>query len=162
MRRNPVVPVDIGHVVLIARGIAAVGVAAIASTKEGAEGAASRVGDNSFVSTHVAELGSAAEDVHMAIDDGGAEVARYRLGGVKATGVELTDVCVLDEPGDVAGVVCTIGFADALHGSTADGAEATAVDVALGVVCVIVKAGIGYIKSREVELIEIATSNRYG
>ena len=98
----------------------------------------------------------------MAIDDGGAEVARYRLGCVEATGVELTDVCVLDEPGDVAGVVCTIGFADALHGSATDGAEATAVDVALGVVCVIVKAGIGYIKSREVELIEIATSNRYG
>ena len=98
----------------------------------------------------------------MAVDDGGGEVARHRLGGIEAAGVELADVGVLDKPADVAGIVGAIGFADALHSGTADGAEAAAVDVALGVVCVIVETGIGYIKSREVELIEIATSNRYG
>ena len=98
----------------------------------------------------------------MAVDDSGAEVARNRFICIEAASIELLDVGILDEPGDVAGVAATIGFANALHGCTADGAEATAIDVALSIVCVIVEANIGYIKSREVELIEIATSNRYG
>ena len=153
---------EIYYIVVVPRRLAVVRVTTVTGTKVCAEGAARGSSGDGLVGAHVTELGTAAEDVHVAVDDGGGEVACHRFGGIEAAGIELLDVGVMDEPSDVACIVSAIGLANTLHSSTAYGAEATAVDVALGVVCVIVQTDIGYIKSREVELIEIATSNRNG
>ncbi len=145
---------------MVFRCLTAVGVATVSGTEEGAEGAASGNSGNHLATTHVSEFGSAAEDVHMAVDDGGAEVARHGLCGVESAGIELLDVGVLDEPGDVARIICAVGFADALHSGATDGTEAASVDVAFGVVAMAV--GAANVEAGEIEFIVVATCHRYG
>ena len=133
----PIVPSDIGDIVLVGGSVSVVGIAAITSAEIGAELAVSGVGDDGFSFVHVAEFRSTAKDAHAAIADGGTDVALCSVGKVKPTAVELIDVGIIDLPGDVAvGVVG--GMANSFTSCSRHHSETSTVDVALGIVIVVI------------------------
>ena len=151
---------EVCNAVMVFRCLTAVGVAAVAGTEEGAEGAACSGGGDGLAAAHIAELRAAAEYIHMAVRDSSTEVARRGSSGVESAGIELLDVGILYLPGDIARIICAVGFADALHGCATDGTEAASVDVAFGVVAMAV--GAANVEAGEIEFIVVATCHRYG
>ena len=111
-----------------------------------------------LVSTHITKLWSTTEDINIAVNDGSTKITSHRFCCIETTCIELVDVSILYLPGYITGIVVTICTSNALHSSATDGAKATTVDIALGIVAL--TGDVGLIEAGEVKLIIIATRHR--
>ena len=84
------------------------------------------------------------------------EVADSRFVGVETAGVELLDVGIVDNPGDIA---LAVGGSEAVHAGACYHAETAAGDVALGIV--VTGSCISGVEASEVELVEVTARNRH-
>ena len=93
----------------------------------------------------------------MAVTDDGVDVSMHGFGVVDAAAVEVLDVSMVDDPGDVA---FPVRSADTFHDGSRHFAEPTAADIALGIV--IVDGSLRLIETCQVEVVKVTACDRHG